>query len=100
VVQYNTFGIRGIPIERCASELGELLEVEIAERESDYLGRYFLGRSRDFAVQIVEQPDPEGEPLESKHFDYGVIVYLKGNSRFESIEGRDIGGSPVTRLDA
>ncbi len=72
----------------------------MALRESDYLGEYFLGEGSDFEVQVVGQPDPEGEPLESEHSNYEVIIYVDGSSRFDSVEGRLIDGSSITRLSA
>jgi len=100
VIYNNVFGLRGVPLERCASEIGELLGIDMEERESDYLGRYFLGEGSDFKVQVVRQPDPDGEPLEPEHSNYDVIIYVDGGSRFDSVEGRGVDGSSITRLSA
>ncbi len=69
-------------------------------RESDYLGEYFLGEGPDFKVRVVRQPDPGGELLEPEHASCEVIIYVDGTSRFDSVDGRRIDDSSITRLSA
>jgi hypothetical protein len=99
-IYHSVFGVRGVPLEWCASELGKLLGLEMAERESDYLGVYFLGAGPDCKIQVLRQPDPEGELLESGYPDCDVIIYVDGISRFDSVEGHLIGGFSIRRLSA
>jgi hypothetical protein len=99
VIYHNIFGVRGVALGRCAVLIAELLAVDMVERESDYLGCYFAGAGSDFNVRIVEQPDPEGELLEPEHQDYDVIIYLDGQSQFESVEGCVVDSSSIVRLN-
>ena len=99
VMYHNVFGVRGVSLGRCASAIGGLLDVNLTERESDYLGCYLAGSGSDFKVRVVRQPDPEGELLEPAYPDYGVIIYIDGTSQFDSVESQHIDQSLIVRLN-
>ena len=73
---------------RWASRLG----CSFQERESYYLGIYWLATIDEIKVRVVSQPDPEGDPLEDDYDEYGTLVYVDSMG-----EGNvpDLNGLPV-----
>jgi hypothetical protein len=98
MVQHNLFGIGGVAIGDCALSIGMLLQVELNQRESDYLGCYMVGSGADFKIKLVEQPDPEGELIEPGYPDLGILIYLDGESDFPQVDGYEVSGVRIVRI--
>ncbi|MCU1681800.1 MAG: hypothetical protein JWQ81_2539 [Amycolatopsis sp.] len=98
MVQHNLFGIGGVAMEDCARSIGALFEIELSQRESDYLGCYMIGAGADFKVKLVEQSDPEGELIESEYPDLGILIYLDGESDFPQVDGHEVSGVRIVGI--
>lgn len=86
------FGVRTACIDEVVQSVASRLGCTFQERESDYLGTYWLATIDEIKVRIVSQPDPEGDPLEDDYDEYGTLVYVDSMGEGDV---PDLNGLPV-----
>jgi len=94
---HQLYGVRASDAAATARFLGELLGCTFQERESDYLGIYWLARFSDTQVKVVTQPDPEGESLEEEFPEFGTLIYVDGEPIATELNGAEF---PLGTLEA
>jgi hypothetical protein len=92
------YGIRNVAAAQAARGIGELLNCTFDERESDYLGMYWLAWADGNDIRVVSQPDPDGEPLEDDFADYQTLVYVDGETDFAALPGTELEGGTLEVL--
>ncbi|WP_285471479.1 hypothetical protein [Actinoplanes sp. NBRC 101535] len=81
-----------------AAVLAAHLGCGFEERDSDFLGEYLLARIGSGELSVVEQPDPEGEPLEGDFEDYHVLIYSPADLGGREIRDLRVGDDAVEVL--
>jgi hypothetical protein len=95
---HRLYGIMTPDAQGTANFLAELLRCTFQERESDYLGIYWLARHGGSEVRVVSQPDPEGEDLEDEFSDYQTLIYVDGAPDMPDIGGTQLGLGTIETL--
>jgi hypothetical protein len=77
-MKHSLYGARIAGVSEVALAIGGLLVCEFQTRESDYIGVYRMATVSEAKIQVVAQPDPEGEPIEDGFEEYVTLVYVDG----------------------
>ena len=85
-MKHVLYGVSGAAMARVGEIVSSALSVELAQRESDYLGVYLNGVIGSAKVRIVVQPDPEGELLEPDFPEWDILVYLDGPDELPALD--------------
>lgn len=69
-------------IEDVGERLSQLLDAEMRERSSSYLGDYLRGSTAQFETIVVQRnmPDEDGRLVEEEFPDVPVLIYLTQDS--------------------
>lgn len=94
----DLYGVRSGDAASVAASIGERLGPAFHERDSEYLGAYWMAGVGDSKIKVVPQPDPVGELLEPSFPDHPVIIYVDGDTPVEGLEGLVSPGGVVERL--
>jgi hypothetical protein len=94
-MKHTLYGVKGAAVAQVGQAVSSALSVELAERESDYLGVYLNGKVGSTKIRVVAQPDPEGEPLEKEFAEWNVLVYLDGSDDLPSLNGLKSGNGVI-----
>lgn len=92
------YGVKSAETAAVAAALSDLLDEPLHERESSYLGDYWLGRVGDSKVKVVEQPDPGGEPLDEAFGEYRVLIYVDGSTPVPRFSGLAVADDVIVLL--
>lgn len=80
------FGSSELDIERCRALVGQALGVAFEERESSFVGEYFLaGLPSGEHFELRPNRDAEGELAEPDFSAFAVLLYANGTSRPDEI---------------
>lgn len=77
---FDTYGTSAYTARKLSSLLADRLAVAFAERESDYLGVYFLATLADTRIQVqpntIPGDDGEDDLYEDEHPDVSVLLLV------------------------
>ena len=92
------FGLQVDDLQSCAESIAQSTNIEMKSRESDYLGIYFCGSTSELTIDVVLQPDPEGEPMEPEFEQFHVLVYVEAPAGFELLDDLCVEDAALVRL--
>jgi hypothetical protein len=91
VTKHVLYGLRVDRSDAAAAVLARQLGHDFEQRESHYMGEYWLARIGSSTVKIVSQPDAYGDSVDEAFAEYGTLVYVDGDDVV------DLDGTPVER---
>lgn len=91
VTKHVLYGLRVDRGEAVAGVLARELGHDFEQRESHWMGEYWLARVGSSTVKVVSQPDAYGDSVDEAFADYGTLVYVDGD------EVVDLDGTAVER---
>lgn len=97
-MKHTLYGAKAATLAHVGQAVSAAFSVELAERESDYLGVYLSGKVLSTKIRVVTQPDPEGEPLEKGFPEWNVLIYLDGPDELPSLHGIESGDGVIQTL--
>jgi hypothetical protein len=97
-MRHVLYGAKRAALASVGQVVSSALAVDFVERESDYLGVYLTGMVGSNRVRIVNQLDPEGEPLEPDYPECNVLVYLDGSEEMPSLDNLEFEGGVIRIL--
>src|SRR5262245_12965205 len=91
VATHVLYGLRASRAAEVAKVLADRLGCGFQERESHYMGEYWLAKIGSTTVKIVTQPDSYGSPVEDSFADRGTLIYVDGDTPIPELDGTQIG---------
>jgi hypothetical protein len=93
------YGLRAVDrVAEAVEVIAERLGCVFQERESHYMGEYWLAKIESTTVKIVTQPDSYGDPVENSFADYGLLMYVDGDTPVPNLDGTRVGDNVMERL--
>jgi hypothetical protein len=93
------YGVRNSGLEQTTVALAARLAYTFQERDSYYLGVYWVADDGSTEIKVVAQPDPEGDPFEDEFADYAILIYMVSDDPgHQSLRGIPVGDSVVELL--
>ncbi|MEU6509727.1 hypothetical protein [Streptomyces sp. NPDC046942] len=86
-MRHSLYGVRDSGVSEVVLEIGSFLNCDFKVRESDYLGVYQVAIIPEGKIQVIAQPDPEGEPIEDEFKEYATLIYIDGEFEIPQIDG-------------
>ncbi|OIK23123.1 hypothetical protein [Streptomyces malaysiense] len=99
----GTYGTNSYTAKELAGLLADRLDVTFTERESDYLGVYFLATRAD-TTRLRVQPnaipgdDGEEDPYDDEHPDVSVLLLITSPAAAEPLDDELSAVGGLTRL--
>lgn len=84
---HQLYGLKVKDPSRIVQFLSDLLGCVFQERESDFLGIYWLARTDPCVIKVISQPDPEGEYIEPEFAEFETLIYVDGESGLPHLRG-------------
>jgi hypothetical protein len=97
-VRHSLYGARYSGVPEVALAIGACLKCDFKVRESDYLGIYQVAIIPEGKIQVIAQPDPEGEPLEDEFEEYVTLIYVDGEYEIPQIDGLSLPQGHMEKL--
>src|SRR5438094_10302377 len=79
VAKHVLYGLRVDRGEAVAGVLARRLGHDFEQRESHWMGEYWLARIGSSTVKVVSQPDAYGDPVDAAFADYDTLVFVDGD---------------------
>ncbi|MGK5545585.1 hypothetical protein ACSNOH_12750 [Streptomyces sp. URMC 127] len=97
-MKHSLYGVREADVHQTARIIAEVLNCDFQERESDYLGVYWLARAAEARIKVVSLLAPDGEPLEEGFEQYETLIYVDAESFIPQFDGLTAPQGPLERL--
>lgn len=97
MAKHVLYGVRVDRGEAVAGVLAGRLGSDFEQRESHWMGEYWLARIGSSTVRIVSQPDTYGDSVDEAFSDYGTLVFVDGDDIVD-LDGIGVESDVLERL--
>lgn len=98
VATHLLYGLRGGSAAEAAAAIADRFGYPFHERESHYMGEYWLARIGSTYVKVVNSPDVYGVVVEDDFADHATLIYVDGDTPVADLSGTPVGDGAIEKL--